>query len=450
MSQPGAMHPAEVAIIGGGASGALTAWHLVQGGFDGRIVIVEPRSQLGLGVAYSTPYDEHLLNVTTGRLGIDARTPGDFVDWLRASGRAEDAAIGDRFVPRRWFGDYLAARVLPLLRERIVHVQEQAMAFTPGNITLASGARLRAEVCVLATGNQPRILPVAVPPALSARVHEAWDYPAIRALPVDADVCVVGTGLSMVDVLLTLHANGHRGRVLALSRHALLPLSHGSAGVREIDLDALLALPLRGRMRRLRTAAGVAARDGVPWQWLMQGLRPHGVALWQTLSDRDRACFLRHAARHWDVHRHRIAPQAAQIVQSWLRDGRLQLIPARLQSIEGDGARIAVRHGGSADALPQRVLVDRIVNATGIALRLADSGNPLLESLHASGRARPGPHALGIDVDADGAVIDATGLVRGDLYAIGSLRIGVEWESVAIPELRAQAARITERIVTMR
>jgi len=50
----------EIAIVGGGCSGLLTAVQLVRHGFTGRITIVEPHEALGRGLAYSTTLDDHL------------------------------------------------------------------------------------------------------------------------------------------------------------------------------------------------------------------------------------------------------------------------------------------------------------------------------------------------------------------------------------------------------
>jgi uncharacterized NAD(P)/FAD-binding protein YdhS len=68
-----------VAIVGGGCSGVLTAAQLFHHRFRGTIAIVEPRGELGAGLAYSTPHEHHLLNVPAGRMSAFPRIPGHFL-----------------------------------------------------------------------------------------------------------------------------------------------------------------------------------------------------------------------------------------------------------------------------------------------------------------------------------------------------------------------------------
>jgi len=83
-----------------------------------------------------------------------------------------------------------------------------------------------------------------------------------------------------------------------------------------------------------------------------------------------------------------------------------------------------------------------VINATGLELRVQAMRNPLLEQLLGEGHARPGPHGIGLDVDAEGRLLDANGRPHDDLRVIGSLRIGEAWETIAVPELRVQAENI--------
>jgi len=49
---------------------------------------------------------------------------------------------------------------------------------------------------------------------------------------------------------------------------------------------------------------------------------------------------------------------------------------------------------------------------------------------------------LGLDVDADGRLLDRRGEPSRSLYAIGPIRKGSLWETTAVPEIRVQAAEL--------
>ena len=267
----------------------------------------------------------------------------------------------------------------------------------------------------------------------------AWDFDAVKAIDHDAEVCIVGSGLSMADALLSLADNGHRGRIHVLSRHALLPLSHADvAAAAGFDAQALFAMPLRARMRALRAQARDALQNGLPWQAVFERLRPHGQALWQSLTEAEQRRFLRHAVRYWDIHRHRVAPHVHARIAALRDSGQLRLHRGRVDHVMAQGrcVRLAYRH---ADGRFDELDADVLVNATGVELRARTMRSPLLDGLLGRGHARPGPHGIGIDTDESGRVLDADGRAWPNLLAIGSLRIGTLWESIAVPELRVQA-----------
>ncbi|VXD12701.1 FAD/NAD(P)-binding protein [Planktothrix paucivesiculata] len=59
----------KIAIIGGGFSGVMVAIHLLEKStYPVNIYLIEQRNQLGEGIAYSTPSDHHLLNVSAGKM----------------------------------------------------------------------------------------------------------------------------------------------------------------------------------------------------------------------------------------------------------------------------------------------------------------------------------------------------------------------------------------------
>src|SRR6201994_1763531 len=87
-----------IAIIGGGVSGTLTAFHLVRQGTPARVILIDQRPDFGLGLAYSTPSLRHLLNVPAGKISALPDEPDQFLNWLRTS--YDQSATADTFAPR--------------------------------------------------------------------------------------------------------------------------------------------------------------------------------------------------------------------------------------------------------------------------------------------------------------------------------------------------------------
>src|ERR1700689_4097582 len=115
-----------VAIIGGGASGVLTAIHLLRASPGSvRIVVIEPRAELGEGIAYSTTDFGHLLNVRAGCLSALPDESNHFTDWARRHTVANDQS----FLPRTWYGKYLRSLLGPVehLRARAVQVRPRSV-----------------------------------------------------------------------------------------------------------------------------------------------------------------------------------------------------------------------------------------------------------------------------------------------------------------------------------
>ena len=123
--------------------------------------------------------------------------------------------------------------------------------------------------------------------------------------------------------------------------------------------------------------------------------------------------------------------------------GRLHLHRARLE-LAAAGPRCVQLALRDAARRPHTLEVDHVVNATGVELRVQAMGNPLLEQLLGEGHAVPGAHGIGLATDAEGRLLDADGRPQDDLRAIGSLRIGQAWESLAIPDLRLQAQALAQ------
>ncbi|HEV7864624.1 MAG TPA: FAD/NAD(P)-binding protein [Acidimicrobiia bacterium] len=463
-----------VAIVGGGASGVLTAVHLLRRRAPVRIVLVEERARLGRGIAYGTSCDAHLLNVPAAGMSAFPEEPGHFLHWARA--RHPEAHAGS-FLPRRLYGEYLewcldeeiagARRRTPFTA---IEGRVTGIATGPGGagLRLADGETLWASQVVLALGNSPAPANAPASPAGPGPVRDAWQRDAIADLPSGRPVVLVGTGLTAVDIIVSLEETGFDGAIHAVSRRGLLPQPHRrepsgyapepSSSSRAVGPPAGAPTPVRARdlVAAVRAEVRLAAALGHDWRSVVDGLRPLTQALWEGLPEGERARLQRHALRYWEVHRHRMAPEIAERIEGLRRSGRLQISAGRIVSVMPTPGGVAVtvrprggRAAGTASSSVEMVLrAGAVIRCTGPREDLDSVGDPLLDGLFAGGDIGPGPLGLGLAVDADGRLLDRMGEPSDTLWALGPLRRGALLETTAIPEIRQQAAALAQLLPT--
>lgn len=443
-----------ITVIGAGFCGSALVRTLAQGAdAQVRITLVGVAETFGSGIAYGAARPEHLLNVRAKDLGIDAQAPAAFADTLHLgeSGRLE-------FLPRLAYGDYLRSELdtaVSAAQASIVRLSQEAVAVERARrgfrVFLANGDAFQTDQVVLAVGAlQPQAL-AGIGPRLSVHpryIGWPWQGDALSRLSPDDDVLIVGTGLTMVDVALSLHARGHRGRLLAISRRGLAPQAHLRQPGTALELPphlqrAIKDADLRALLRGVRQLS-VVVDD---WRRVVDALRPHLQPLWQRLELGQRARFLRHLRPYWEVARHRVAPGAADQLAQLQDSGQLQVVAARLLRARWvpDGVEAVIRPRGGADAQTRRF--DAVVRATGLDTDIDRTSDPLIAGMREAGLLRADPLGLGVDTDAQLRVRDGAGQVVPGLYCVGPLLRGRYWEITAVPELRVATRALAERLL---
>lgn len=404
-------------IIGGGAGGVLVALHVMRNSREPTtLTIIEPQQRLGEGVAYSTQDDTHLLNVPAGGMSAYSDDPQHFAAW---AGCAPDA-----FVARHRYAAYLrselATAVAASRTAHMQHVCDTAVAIShdPLQVTTANGTVIDGDALILALGNAPPTSPDWVHNFATTRVvSDPWAPRALEAIGAGDQVLCIGTGLTFVDIALSLARRGVR--VTGVSRHGWLPTAHG-------DFGALPAPPTsldspRKVLHWIRTQPD--------WRAALAALRPVTQQIWQGFTPWQQEQFLRLARRHWDIHRHRMSAAVAHELAHMQTTGAVVVR-------RGDGRQLA--ESGAFDA---------VVLCTGPddAALLATSP---LHALVDSGVICCGPHGMGVDTDtASGQMRNAAGDLVAGLFAVGPLRRGTLWESTAVPEIRSQAQQLATLLV---
>ncbi|MDQ6696264.1 MAG: FAD/NAD(P)-binding protein, partial [Actinomycetota bacterium] len=414
-----------------------------------RVVVLGAGHEPGRGVAYSTTDGQHLMNVPVRRLSVDPENPGHLTRWLD---RRESPSGAEAYIPRQLYGDYLsgvldeaiaergsrASVVVDLMHGRVISVEP---AHTGWRIETADGASIWARSVVLAGGPPCGPGPFALPED-SRVVRDPWSPGALAALAGLRRVLVVGSGLTMVDVAVTLAAGGVQ--ICAVSRHGWLPGAHPSvrrpaARPMDVPVGGLTAATVR------RLVVDHARREPNGWQAGMDDARDHAEEIWAALPQGEQAKLLRRGLSAWMVHRHRMAPVVARRLDALVDGGRVDVQQGTAQAVHADeaGVELTVRRDGSLSVLRG----DALVICTGPSADINRTDDLLVRSLLDDGTGIAGPHRLGLAVDRSGALIDGHGRSHGSLFVIGALRHGSLFETRAIPELRSQAAELAPLLI---
>lgn len=393
-----------VSIVGGGFSGLMVLAHLVREASQPiAIDWYELSGDWGRGTAYGKSEQIHLLNVRANRMGAFAGQPQGFWEWLQQQNSNRYTA--EDFVPRPIYGDYLQSilhTTLALAAQKNITVTQHQQAVTSYEQIAESDA------IVLACGTPPP-REFAVQGDAARYLADPWrkEWPDISTAK---NIGIIGTGLTAVDVMLSLKARGFAGKITAISRHGWLPQEHRELGALP-KIDWLSIAP--------NTALGllVAIKREVKkygaWHEVIDSLRPATQALWQRLPVKEKQKVLRRLFALWNVHRHRMAPEIGESVRA--------IAP---EIIAAD-----IRHYDTS-------VFDMIINCTGPDFTLAKTKHPLLRDMLEHGLIVPDEVGLGMLPDPSQKI-----------YPLGALTIGTYFESFAIPELREQCKTVTQQIL---
>lgn len=435
-----------VVIVGGGFSGSLAAINILR--HDGpRATLIDRQADAGAGLAYGAAHPSHLLNVRASNMSAFPDDPGHFVRWL--AGRGLDAT-GHSFVPRLVYGAYLRELLDQVAADfpgRLRIVRGEAVDVTQQNgarVVLADGSSVEADAAVLAVGNLPPHTPAEVATGALAPgryAEDCWSAAATEGLRDDDTVLILGTGLTMVDVVLLLEAKGFAGRIIALSRRGLLPHAHAApagtwTAITQRPPTVLSALV--GTLRRRGAAIG--------WRSAIDELRPFTQDMWRSATAAERGRFIRHARPWWDIHRHRLAPAVAERIAALRSSGRLEIVGGKLAHVAPSAGGVAVTWRPRGSDAHRTQIVHRILNCTGPQGDLQRTSAPVLAHLLARGVIRSDAARLGIDVDEQMRVIGRDGTANCRLFALGPMTRGAFWEIVAVPDIRGQAWTLARRL----
>lgn len=453
-----------IVIVGGGFAGTLTAVHLIrQAGALCNITLIDQSGGFNKGFAYNPYTTRHLLNVAAAKMSAFADQPDHFLNWVMqqpAFLNKEKHLVAHAFLPRSLYGLYLSDIWHETQKMAAQRHLKLSVIFDKANdldvkdkgivLTLSDGITIRADYCVLATGNQLPRNP-AIPNTSfynSAQYfRNPWSADSVKDVDPHKPVCIIGNGLTMVDTVFGLKEFGFKGEIYAISpngfnilphRHPGLPYTRLAEELKESMNLYQLVKRVHHHIRELRTL-GISAEP------VIDSLRPHTQKIWQAFSPQEKRQFMSRFRHLWGVARHRIPLPSHDNIQQMRIDGKLHIRSGFIRDITLSGEEVCVRYFDRKNQMEEEVRVSRVINCTGPESDIGKMEKGLLTQCLDKGLITQDELKLGIRTDiATYRIMNALCKPQRHLYTLGSNLRGELWESTAVNELRMQAAQLAK------
>jgi uncharacterized NAD(P)/FAD-binding protein YdhS len=463
---------------------------LAQTGVPVHYEVADPGA-MGEGLAFSTPYDLHLLNVRADRMSLDPEDAGEFARWrteraaVWTADFADPAGAWHDYPPRRLFGAYARSVLDEALRaarargQRVEVTADAVVAACPVGpcgswcCRFASGKVATYDRVVLSLGHLPQ---ARYGPHEGRRgfLRDPWGGVPVHE---DAAVGVIGTRLTGIDTAMTLRERGHRGRVVLGSRSGLLPSVKGRiaghqlseiprfvarrrtatlgeiAAVVRWEVEAAETVPVDWdrALRPPPSNAGTLRADlaiaesgrVITWQSVLAAIVPWVPHLWRLLDSSGREAFMADYVGLWAARIASFPAVTAGRLLEMMESGQLA-VRHGLTTIEQAGRGYRMRFDGG-DSNDDDEIVDAVVNATGPG-HGRDSLNAvaLTRDLLDSATVVPHPYG-GIVIDEHTfEAIDPHGTVSRGLHALGDLTRGVWLATNAVENTVRQTAALAD------
>lgn len=453
-----------IAIVGGGFCGCVTLIQLVrQSDIPLEIILVNKDNPLIRGIAYSSYNPRHILNVIAAKMSAFPEDPDHFINWIKSKpeySEYDNEELNDRFMPRVIYGRYLEEIYENTINNLPEHISvkvlnDEVTDIIPNEndseVILKNGSSFRADKVVLALGNFGPMDPkIKNEKFLGSKNYfsNPWKKNAVEGLNDKDKILIIGTGLTMVDNVLSLLDNGFKGKIYSLSTNGFFPLSHKKRKPYTGILDELhppYSIPVLYNL--FRKHIKYVLSQGITGEAVVDAIRPKTQEIWMSLSLDDKIRFMSHIRHLWGVARHRLPKEVYDKMQELISSGSLEILGGRIQDIEESNSNIKVIYKDKRTQTIKELFVNRVINCTGPKTDINKINDELVKNLIKRGLITADELKLGINALPDGTIIQKDHSVSTKLFTIGTLLKGVLWESVAVPELRTQTQSLADLLI---
>jgi uncharacterized NAD(P)/FAD-binding protein YdhS len=220
------------------------------------LILYDPTDEPWAGRAFQADGDWILANTPFRIMSMRHGDKSHAQRWLVRNGRLAPHHDTAAILPRPLYGEYISRHANDLvqgMRERgwrVEFVRERATSLEPNGATgytvgTSMGRRDEHDYVILCASGSVLSDPFCLA-GFDGYIQNP--YPTrerLREIPTDAAVGILGSGLTAVDIAVSLHARGHNGPVRMYSRSGVLPLVRRPGPdwtARHLTVDRILAM----------------------------------------------------------------------------------------------------------------------------------------------------------------------------------------------------------------
>jgi uncharacterized NAD(P)/FAD-binding protein YdhS len=448
----------DITIIGAGLSGTLLAMNLLRQktGQQVHIRLIDRDSENSLGPAYSTN-EEHLLNVPAEIMGAFSEDPGHFLEW--AKDKNIPASEGD-YLPRKLYREYIHTMFLEAYNSKSSSISLERIKGEAADLKLAEdkpvvymedGTEFNTDKVVLALGNSLPLNPGTKNQTFindKRYIRNPWHPSVFKNISTDDTILFIGTGQTTVDLAASLFRRKHKGRMISISRKGLFPLVQKKTEPYPSFYDELKDLKdIPSVFHIVRKHIRNAEEKGFDSRSVIDSLRPHTKTVWMNLLPEEKKRFLRHVFRYWEIIRSRIPPASEKIMNELKLSGQMKVVTGRITDIIPNDHTMEMLYTERGTGKEKSVQTDWVINCIGPCQDYEKIDSTFIKTIISSGLIHCDPAHLGINALPEGPVINADGKPSDILFTIGLPLKGIVWESLAAPEIRAEAEMMSESLL---
>jgi len=435
----------KLVIIGDGFAAAVTAIHLLRKGFAADSLTIIGAGSMGKGNAYGCASLFFRLNVREDLLIIFSEDPLHFARWAEANIDDPEAKTSAGFFYRRTdFGRYISELIAAEVGfDQIQRIQSKVCALNQAHglwkLDTADGRFIYAEKVIIATGNSPPSWPCPTriergKQATMRQIENPWTGHYPTAIQAQEHIMLLGGGLTALDAIYALAAQGHRGLITMVGPRPLLPPSQAQ-WIRQKQPNWPKNLTPAKLLRFIRQYLPPVATTTTKWQNAWEELRPNLNSIWQQFTPHQRQIVFKRLGWAWSLYRFRASPQTIKAYEQLKANHQIQFVVGRAKKVECSERAITVQLNTG-----QSIQANRIINCTGVGSDL------FLNKLIADSIATPDPLGAAIAVDTSLNVMKPNLQAWNNLWMLGPATMGSFGDVIAASSISKQAEQLALQI----